>query len=601
MTRRTAERAGRRRVAIALLGLACALTALPGDARAVTVARTRDLEVPMSSGGYLRADLYRPVVDGVPPRSLPTIVIYFPYSKDDATRFERRAIDRFARAGFAALLVDIRGTGNSPGEFGLLSQREIRDGYDVVEWAARQPWSDGNIAMWGYSYPGNTAAMVAALRPPHLRAIVPGSAANDPYRDITYPGGILGTQDAGLAAWLAFHATARARPETPPDQAARNMIDAATHPAGLRPMIDAGLHPLYDAWWRERSLAERARNITVPALFWSGWDDVYPRGEALNYTLARSAHKALVMGPWGHIGGASDAPLDFFVTESIRWFDIFLRTPSALERRRKLRSIPRVRLFDVDWTAPASYEDTWRGEWRSFSSWPPPHRDVALEMCGVGDPARPEAPWLVGGTLERRCADDASIPVLGFPIDANGGASATHDLLRGDWANAFNDPKDPRLDTAATAFLSRPLSEPLTVTGPMRAELWARTFGVDTDWVVRVVDVGPESAHVISQGWLRASHRRERAMRGILWHAHDREEMLAPGEPYRLRVEIWPASYRVPAGHRLGLFVQAADTLKVASDRGTSSSLLLVGPSYRSRLVFPKRIDGGRPYAIRAI
>lgn len=579
-----------RRVVIAGVALVCALTVVPVGAKTVTVVRTRDLTVPMSTGGYLKADLYQPAVDGAASDSLPTIVIYFPYSKDDATRFERHAIDRFVRAGFAALLVDIRGTGNSPGEFGLLSRREIRDGYDVVEWAATQSWSNGVIGMWGYSYPGNTAAMVAALRPPHLRAIAPGSAANDPYRDITYPGGILASQDSGLAAWLAFHAMGRARPETPPDQAVRNLINAATHPGGLRPMIDAGLHPLYDEWWRDRSLAEHARDITVPALFWSGWDDVYPRGTPLNFAFARSRHKALVMGPWGHVGGASDAPLDFFIDESIRWFDIFLRTRDAAERERKLDSFPQVRVFDVDWTASTTYENTWRGVWRSFDSWPPPHRDVPLELCASGGRAQSPPPWLVNGALTDLCEKDGTVPVAGVPIDTLGGTSATHDTIRGARANAFNDPKDPRLNPTATAFLSPPMTRATTVTGPSRAELWATTFGVDADWVVRVVDVGPQTTRVISQGWLRASHRREDPSYGVLWHTHDRQETLRPGEPYPLTIEIWPTSYRLPAGHRLGVIVQTADTLKVVSDRGTSSSLLLVGPTYRSRLVFSMRL-----------
>ena len=586
------------RIALITSILASTLATVPSPAQTVTVVRTRNLVVPMTSGGYLMADLYRPAVDGVVQSSLPAIVVYFPYSKDDSTRFERPAIQQMVQAGFAALLVDIRGTGNSPGEFGLLSSREIRDGYDVVEWAARQPWSNGDIGMWGYSYPGNTAVMVAALQPPHLRAIVPGSALNDPYRDITYPGGILGSQDSGLAAWLAFHAMGRMRPETPPKRAVANMIDAASNPGGLRPMIDAGLHPVYDDWWKDRSLDARARDIRVPALFWSGWDDVYPRGETLNYLLADSTEKALVMGPWGHIGGASDAPLDFFVAESIRWFDIFMRTPDPDERQAKLAAVPRVRLFDVDWNVPPTYDKTWHGAWRSFASWPPAHVKTSFELCSIDAAApSPFAPWPLRGALAEGCVQDASVPVAGVPAEATGAVSVTHDTAKGDWAHTINDAKDQRLDAAATAFLGAPLADAVTLTGPMQAELWATTTGVDADWVVRVVDVGPNRTRVISQGWLRASHRREDPTRSSLWHTHDAEEMLTPGEPYRFRVEIWPSSYRIAAGHRLGLLVQAADTMKVTSERAAGASFVLVGPSHPSRLVVPVRTEPGEPWS----
>jgi uncharacterized protein len=586
------------RIALIAAIAASTFATVPSPAQTVTVVRTRDVVIPMTSGGYLMADLYRPAVDGVVQGALPTIVVYFPYSKDDSTRFERPAIEQMVHAGFAGLLVDIRGTGSSPGEFGLLSSREIRDGYDVVEWAAQQPWSNGDIGMWGYSYPGITTAMVAALQPPHLRAIVPGSSLNDPYRDVSYPGGILASQDSGLAAWLAFHAMGRMRPGTPPKQAVANMIDAASNPGGLRPMIDAAVHPLYDDWWKDRSLDERARDIEVPALFWSGWDDVYPRGETLNYLLAGSSEKALVMGPWGHIGGASGAPLDFFVAESIRWFDIFMRTPDAEERQAKLAAVPRVRLFDVDWNAPPRYDDTWHGEWRSFTSWPPAHVDASLTLCAAdGIAPSPAAPWLLRGALAEGCAQDASLPIAGAPVEATGGVSVTHDTAKGDWAHTLNDPKDQRLDSAATAFLGAPLAEAVTLTGPLQAELWAITTGIDADWVVRVVDVGPDRTRVISQGWLRASHRREDTTRVSLWHTHDAEERLTPGEPYLFRLEIWPSSYRIAAGHRLGLLVQAADTMKVTSERGAGSSRVLVGPAHPSRMVVPVRTEPGEPWS----
>jgi putative CocE/NonD family hydrolase len=564
-------------------------------AERVTVVRTENLAIPMSSGGYLSADLYRPKVSGVLLESLPTVVIYFPYGKDDPTRFERTMLSRLVGAGFAGLLVDIRGTGNSPGAFGFLSRREIRDGYDVVEWAARQPWSSGSVGLWGYSYPGITAALIATLQPPHLSAIVPGAAYSDPYRDIAYPGGMRMSQDSGLGAWIAGHAMVRVRPDNSPSQAAANLADAARHPEGIVPIARAALHDLYDDWWRERALAEKVREIQVPALFWSGWDDVYPRGQVLNFLIAGGETNRLVMGPWGHIGGASGGSLDFFIADSIRWFDTFLRTPNPDERTAKLASVPRVRLFDVDWSKPATYDEAYHGTWRAFPSWPE-HADVALQLCASGEPPSAAAPWPLRGALGDRCNRPGSIPVAGLPVEATGGISVTHDTAKGDWANALNDPKDQRLDPAATAFIGAPLERAATITGPMRADLWARSVGTDADWIVRVVDVGPDSTRVVGQGWLRASHRREDGRRGYLWHTHHREDPLTPGEPYPFRVEIWPTSYRIPAGHRLGLLVQSADTAKVVSESGATTSTMLFGPRNPSALVVPLRTDDGVAY-----
>jgi hypothetical protein len=581
------------RIIRALAPVALLLAMIPAVARAddVTVVRMRNLAIPVSTGGVLRGDLYQPKIGGTVLAPLPTVIIYFPYAKDDQSRFERTMLARLVQNRFAGLLVDIRGTGDSPGEFGLLSEKEIREGYDVVEWTAAQSWSDGTVGLWGYSYPGITAALIAALHPPHLAAIVPGAAYNDPYRDILFPGGIRATQDSGLAGWFAAHAMMRVRPDDTPAEALANVADAAAHPGGLTPIVDAGLHTMYDGWWRERELV--ASEITVPALFWSGWDDVYPRGQLLNYVLAGTAHKAIVMGPWGHIGGATGKALDFFITDSIRWFDIFLRTPDD-ERAGKLAAVPPVRLFDVDWTKPVTYDGAYHGTWRGFSSWPA-HADITLQLCTSADGPGPSAPWLSRGALARACDVDGSVPVAGVPVDATGGVSVTHDTAKGDWANGFNDPKDARLDPSATMLVGAPLEQVSTITGPIRADLWATTQGPDADWVVRLVDIGPDAARYISQGWLRASHRHEDASRGYLWHTHDREEVLVPGEPYRFSVEVWPTSYAVPAGHRIGLEVLSADTMKVAGQT-TAASALLVGPDHPSSVTLPIRSDDGAQY-----
>jgi pimeloyl-ACP methyl ester carboxylesterase len=131
-----------------------------------------DVRIRARDGVELSANLWRPVSD----TPVPAILEMIPYGKDNW----RRAADMahgtyFAARGYALCRVDVRGTGSS---FGIALDEytadETRDGYDVVEWLAAQPWCDGNVGMWGISYGGFTAIQVAALRPPHLRAIVPG-------------------------------------------------------------------------------------------------------------------------------------------------------------------------------------------------------------------------------------------------------------------------------------------------------------------------------------------------------------------------------------------------------------------------------------------
>ena len=140
-----------------------------------------DLLIPMRDGVRLAGNLYRPAGGG----RRPCLVNYLPYHKDGRGGLWYDAIHRlFARRGYSSLVVDFRGLGCSEGVNNVpFDSQEGRDGHDVVEWAAAQPWCDGGVGMWGSSYGGITALKTAAERPPHLRAIVPVHATTDNYLD----------------------------------------------------------------------------------------------------------------------------------------------------------------------------------------------------------------------------------------------------------------------------------------------------------------------------------------------------------------------------------------------------------------------------------
>jgi uncharacterized protein len=576
---------GRRGAACAAV-IGCLALAPAAQASVVT---TRNLEIEMSDGVRLRADLYRPAVD----RPLPTVVIKFAYNKDDRARSERRSIDQLARAGFAGLVVDSRGTGASEGAYCFLCRRDHLDGREVVEWAARQPFSDGNVGMWGYSEPGVEAALTATTRPPHLKAIVPAAAYNDPYRDITYPGGMRASED-GAALGVLFGAVVpnkRVNSETDPALAPSLVAERLAHPGS--PALAGAVRATYDAWWAERSYGDRAHRVDVPALHVSGWHDVYPRGATLNF-LAHPKRDALLMGPWGHLGATGGPAGDLIMAASIAWFDIHLRTRSARERARKLRRFPRVLLFDQDAAAPPYAERrAWRGAWRRFGTWPPRHRERRWRLCPAPATGR-ASPWPVQGGLGPRCGETGAVPVAALPLEPGGGTSLGHDggALGSFDDSAAHDPLDQRLNAAATAFVGAPLRRPVTLTGPMTLRLTARTAGTDADWIARVVDVGPDRSTEIARGWLKASHRAEDRSRRVLWHTHRDPQRLQPGVPYRIGIEIWPSSYRVPAGHRLAVLLNAADTRKASPGGESAASEVLIGPD-AATLTLPERTDPG--------
>ena len=141
----------------------------------------KNLRIPMRDGIHLAADLYLPAGQGAGDR-WPVVLEYTPYRKDDVDLAGRPFYTRLPQHGYAVARVDIRGTGASEGvsadEYTL---EEQLDGYDAVEWLARQPWCDGHVNMMGISYGGFTALKIAAHAPPHLTSIIPSDFTDDRY------------------------------------------------------------------------------------------------------------------------------------------------------------------------------------------------------------------------------------------------------------------------------------------------------------------------------------------------------------------------------------------------------------------------------------
>jgi putative CocE/NonD family hydrolase len=261
----------------------------------------RDAEITTRDGTVLRANVFRSPSEG----RRPVILSIQPYSKDDlpARRGKRWTYSRQYRLlrqpdpvtfsaltgweapdpawwvaqGFTVVNADLRGCGHSEGTGKLLSQQESEDTYDVVEWAAGQPWSDGRVVMLGVSYLAMTQYGAAALQPSALRAIVPWEGWTDAYRDLVFPGGI---REKGFTRiWsLALRRTTRL---------AYDLLE----------MSDA--HPLRDDFWR--SLVPDLSAIRVPMLICGSFSDnnLHSRGSIRAFTRGGSPYARL----YTHRGG----------------------------------------------------------------------------------------------------------------------------------------------------------------------------------------------------------------------------------------------------------------------------------------------------------
>ncbi|UCC71030.1 MAG: CocE/NonD family hydrolase [Gemmatimonadota bacterium] len=356
----TQRRASVRCVAVAVLFALLGATALLGplatDSKAQSVEVTWGVKIPVRDGVQLNATIYKP--DPMP-EPLPVVFTLTPYTSD--TYHDRAWY--FARNGYVFALVDVRGRGNSEGEFDPFLQ-EAEDGHDIVEWFARQPWCNGKVAMWGGSYAGYDQWATAKEFPPHLATIVPAAAAfpgiDFPFwRNIPYPYAIQWqTLTSGVTAnfnlfgqsehWIqVFSRLYREH---------RSFTGLPELAGNLTTKFDTWVaHPQQDAYWDAMSPSdEEFSRLELPILTITGHYDgdqpgameFYKRHMQFASLAARQRHY-LIIGPWDHggtrtprreVGGLvfGEASLLDLNTLHKEWYDWTMKDgpkPEFLEKR----------------------------------------------------------------------------------------------------------------------------------------------------------------------------------------------------------------------------------------------------------------------------
>src|SRR4051794_18656989 len=544
---------GVRRVVAPLLAAAAAsiATAVPAHAGVAWPAYDRpaqygvvtdkDVPITMRDGTVLRANVLHPDRPG----RYPVLVTQTPYNKDGGVVTALGGqFTELVKRGYVQVVLDVRGTGSSGGSWDSFGPAEQQDGAEVVEWAAGQPWSDGNVGLNGPSYMGLTQLYTAALRPPHLKAIFPVVPMADGYRDITMSGGDVNVSFIPL--WLGLVTAGGATPPATtfsgtPQEAAAGIGVLAQHVAGglsfTAPTLlesTAGGSIAYDgAFWRARSPIEVLDRIDVPAFVVGGHHDLFQRGEPLIYERLRGrVPSRLVMGPWTHLGGSSGEGLPrdgvpSLVSLELQWFDHWLKGADT-----GLDGVPKVTQY--------VYGDE---RYETQPDWPHPQLDPERWYLRGGKALAPEAP----GAGE---APQAFVqhPVAGICTMSTGQWTAG----LGEQLPCFTDDRPNDVSGGAT-YASAPLPEDLRLSGPIAARIWLTTTQADAAVTVRVDDVDETGKSTgLTTGWLSAGFRavdeaRSRSVRGHLlqpWHPFTQESVLPvrASEPTPLDVEVFPVS-----------------------------------------------------------
>lgn len=480
-----------------------------------------NLWVPMPDGTRLAAKVWLP--EGAGPT--PAILEYLPYRKRDGTRTRDQGLHwYFAGQGYAAIRLDIRGTGDSEGliDDEYTPQEQI-DGVDAIAWIAAQDWCDGQVAMIGISWGGFNGLQIAARQPPALKTIITVGSTDDRFAtDIHRVGGCLSKDDFDWSATMFAHN------DLPPDPAImgevwREMWEARR--AHNRPWILTWLeHQRRDDYWKQGSVCEDFSKITVPVYAVSGWADNY--SESVPRLLAGlSGPRRGLIGPWAHSypHNPAVAPAIGWLQEVIRWCDHWMKG-----RDTGIMDEPLYRVWMQESVPPKTCYIDRPGRWVGEDEWPSPRTvwqsmplsaDNRLGGAHLAGPRAICSPLWVGAAAGEvgRYGEDA------------------------DW------PVDQREDDGGSlVFLSAPLIEPLEILGAPRVFL---RFSSDKPLALvaaRLNDVAPSGASTrVGIGLLNLTHR----------NSHEFPEALSPGEVTEATVEMDDIAHAFPAGHRIAVSV----------------------------------------------
>ncbi len=484
--------------------------------------------IPMPDGAKLAARLWLP--PGAREIPVPAILEYIPYRRRDRTRLRDEAMHpRFAAAGYAALRVDMRGSGDSDGvmldEYSL---QEIQDGVDVIAWIAEQTWCDGNVGMFGKSWGAYTSFQVAARRPPGLKAIAPVMGTDDRWlEDIHFYGGVLANDNFWWGSIMQLYNAMPPDPEIVGDDRWREIWKARLDAMTFWPAQWLE-HQTHDEMWRRGSISENYEDVAVPVYFFGGWADLF-RDTPFRIAERLKVPLKILMGPWAHLyphEGAPGPKVDF-LAEVIRFWDHWLK-----DKDTGLMDEPPFRFWMPDGVPPAGKYAERPGYWVEEPAWPSPN--VSMETL-----------WLNDGALGQEAETGGDVLSICSPQTFG---SAGGDMCS--FAIPGDTPVDCRIDAAgALSFRSEVLEAPLAILGQPALQLKISADRPQGFVAALLVDEAPDGAQtLITRGFCNLMHRT----------GDTAPEPVVPGEVMNVTLPLHGIAYRLAAGHRL--VVQIAST-----------------------------------------
>jgi putative CocE/NonD family hydrolase len=590
---------------LALPASVMSASAAPGhswtpEAATYGVGITQNVGVTMSDGTVLRADVSYPTTDGVAAAGpFPVLMTQTPYGKSTLGAFSSStgADSYLVERGYLDVVVDVRGTGDSQGQFGLFDPVQVKDSVQLVHWAAGLPHSDGKVGLYGASYLGInqilTAGSVGKNSP--LKAIFPIVSATDLYRDTAFMGGILdlefGAAYLGLTSGLNVVNPLVTGAKDPSSLAGLSTVeidhleDLYNFDTTFIANVLIGGADAYDgAYWQARQPSSVLADVVangIPAYLIGGEFDLFQRGEPLNYAAlqnlydGRSGSAAMAFGqpvtgryqlwdgPFTHLGGAS---IDVDPLE-LRWFDTWLKgintgmasTPTPLHYYDLgTNTYDETTTFPFSGLAATRY---YLSPTRSGSD-PTSLNDGTLTTTPPASSTSAALVWSPVGSPCGSAVDQWGIGPVRYVEQETGISSLP----------CIQDDRLTQLGPSILNFTTTPFAHGTTLGGPISATVYAKATTKETEWVVEVEDVSPDGQSTpLTEGALLGSLRATSAAQS--WTAGDGQYLLpyhpytqassqpvVPGAMTRYNIEVFPTLSTIAPGHRIRITITTADS-----------------------------------------
>jgi putative CocE/NonD family hydrolase len=535
----------------------------------------RYLAATMRDGVKLYGDLYRPARDG----KFPVLIVRTPYGvqRDGG----HATMIKFAQNGYAVYFQDVRGRYESEGKWDPF-RNEAQDGYDTIEWAAKQPWSNGKVALQGGSYLGHVQWRAATQSPPSLVTAFPMVASTDIYKNwLSHGGAFRLSFNYGWGAVRMpnrimnpqyWHTEKFAPPELKYEKILLHLplndIDQQSAGQAVPHFRDWVKHQSFDKYWQSISDEQIFEKVKVPMHTSGGWFDIFLNGTINGFTGMRrtgGTEKArreskMIIGAWGHGPSQKFGDVDFGPTANrdmfereLRWYNHYLKgEDNGIDRE------PPIEIFYMG-----------ANKWQHAQDWPLPGTKFTPYYLSSGKTltaAKPSA-----------AATDKYTYDPNNPVPTVGGNNCCG-------TPTIAGPRDQRPIESRNdvlVYTSEALTSPLAIAGPVKMKLVAATDGRDTDWMVKLVDVHPNGfAMNVAEGILRARFRN-----GV-----DKMELLQPNQVYEFDVDMAGTANVFLPGHKIRVDITSSNFPQFDRNPNTGEDL---GASSKVRVAAQTVHHGG--------